>query len=400
MLSSPVKKKNKERDDRLKIRTEKAGHICRNDDQLHNTESNLQCISNPASGPICSSNNLASTLPLDPANIFIPTSEAQLDNATAGKHTSDKGIQVNTTLDSITDILSKLTLLDLMTTEESFYSCTNLTFEQFNVLCTCVEKLMVQLEMEKSCVMDVNNMMLLTLTKLKLNISNICLAGMFKISRPTVKKYFVTMIMLLHICLKPFIHFTDQKTNMMNLPNHFKPFPETRVVIDCTEFSVATPSCLKCRNMLYSNYKSKHTLKLLLGVSPCGVITFVSKLYGGRASDKEMFIQSGLINKCEVGDAIMADRGFLIDEVCSKAGVKLIRPPFRNGKRRFTSEEATSTVTIARARVHIERVNQRIKAYKFLSHIEIEFLNVIDEIVFVICGLVNLSSPILGPDSF
>ncbi|KAL6956942.1 hypothetical protein U1Q18_052136, partial [Sarracenia purpurea var. burkii] len=90
VLSSPVKKKNKERDDRLKIRTEKAGHICRNDDQLHNTESNLQCISNPASGPICSSNNLASTFPLDPANIFIPTSEAQLDNATDGKHTSDK----------------------------------------------------------------------------------------------------------------------------------------------------------------------------------------------------------------------------------------------------------------------------------------------------------------------
>jgi hypothetical protein len=44
-------------------------------------------------------------------------------------------------------------------------------------------------------------------------------------------------------------------------------------------------------------------------VSPGGLLTFVSKGYGGRASDKCIFEQSGVINKCEPYiDAIMVDK--------------------------------------------------------------------------------------------
>jgi hypothetical protein len=42
-----------------------------------------------------------------------------------------------------------------------------------------------------------------------------------------------------------------------------------------------------------------------------GVITHVSDLWSGSISDKQITKSSGLIDKCEPGDAIMGDKGFL-----------------------------------------------------------------------------------------
>ena len=57
------------------------------------------------------------------------------------------------------------------------------------------------------------------------------------------------------------------------------------------------------------------TYKALLGISPSGVITFVSDLWTGSTSDKQMTKLSGLLDLCEAGDAIMADKGFLISDL-------------------------------------------------------------------------------------
>ena len=42
----------------------------------------------------------------------------------------------------------------------------------------------------------------------------------------------------------------------------------------------------KDRAETYSNYKGHNTAKYLVGISPHGQIMFVSRSYGGRASDK------------------------------------------------------------------------------------------------------------------
>jgi hypothetical protein len=49
-----------------------------------------------------------------------------------------------------------------------------------------------------------------------------------------------------------------------------------------------------------------------------GVITHVSDLWSGSISDKQITKSSGLIDKCEPGDAIMGDKGFLISDFNSK----------------------------------------------------------------------------------
>ena len=48
-------------------------------------------------------------------------------------------------------------------------------------------------------------------------------------------------------------------------------------------------------------------LKGLVGISPS---TYISDLYGGSTSDKEMTRQCGLLQLLEPGDAVMADKGF------------------------------------------------------------------------------------------
>lgn len=97
-------------------------------------------------------------------------------------------------------------------------------------------------------------------------------------------------------------------------------------------------------------------------MSPAGCITFLRKAYGGRASDKVIFCQSSLLELLAENDAVMVDKGFRITSECEEAGMKLIIPPFLKNKT-FSFEEVEQTANIAAARVHVERVIQRMKFF-------------------------------------
>lgn len=98
----------------------------------------------------------------------------------------------------------------------------------------------------------------------------------------------------------------------------FKNFKICIVVLDCIEIFLQKPSCLCCRIKFYSQYKKSTTVKFMTGVSPGGLITFISGSCGGRASDKLIFAESDLIKKLTPNrDSIMVDKGFLIDNVCA-----------------------------------------------------------------------------------
>ena len=88
------------------------------------------------------------------------------------------------------------------------------------------------------------------------------------------------------------------------------------------------------QQMTYSSYKNHNTYKALVGISPGGAITFVSKLYLGSISDLMLTKKSGLLELLEKGDSVMADRGFNIQDIddLTPLGVKLNIPPFLKGK--------------------------------------------------------------------
>ena len=64
----------------------------------------------------------------------------------------------------------------------------------------------------------------------------------------------------------------------------------------------------------------------------------------------------------ENGDAVMADKGFLIENMLSTVGAKLIIPPFKH-KAQFSRQETEQTQAIARLRVLVERVIRRVKEF-------------------------------------
>jgi len=119
------------------------------------------------------------------------------------------------------------------------------------------------------------------------------------------------------------------------MPESFKKFPNTRVIIDCTEIFVEMLSSLVNQSITYPSYKSHNTFKLLVGISPTGIVTFLSKLWGGNASDKQIVKESGLLNLLEPGDSVMADKGFLIPDLLDPLGVSLNMPPKRDSNRQL-----------------------------------------------------------------
>ena len=78
--------------------------------------------------------------------------------------------------------------------------------------------------------------------------------------------------------------------------------------------------------MTSSSYKDDNTFKVLVGISPGGAITFVSKLYPGSITDQMLMKKSGPLDLLEKGESAMADRGFNIQDDLTPLGVKVNIP--------------------------------------------------------------------------
>ncbi len=145
-------------------------------------------------------------------------------------------------------------------------------------------------------------------------------------------------------------------------------FPNTRAIIDCTEIEVENPPELRQQVIMYSNYKGRHTYKLLVAVAPSGEFMFLSKGYGGRTTDTHITVNSGFLNFIEEGDVILSDKGFpSIESKLSEKGGLLVMPPFKRGSRQFSSKENKDGYECASVRVTVERAVRRLKGFKIMK---------------------------------
>ena len=103
------------------------------------------------------------------------------------------------------------------------------------------------------------------------------------------------------------------------MPADFKDkYPSTRDIIDCTEIRCQRPKGLRLNT----------TLKGLVGISPGAAITFISQLYTGHISDREIVTRSRFLNlPFDREDSVMADKGFTVEDLLP-LGVSLSIPPF------------------------------------------------------------------------
>ena len=123
---------------------------------------------------------------------------------------------------------------------------------------------------------------ILTLMKLRLNLSNVFLAYHFNVSPSTVSRIFNDYIDVMFVWMKPLIHWPEREILRKTMPMQFRKHfgRKCAVIIDCFEVFIETPSSVKTKCETWSSYKHHNTVKFLIGITPQGVISFISKFMG------------------------------------------------------------------------------------------------------------------------
>lgn len=200
----------------------------------------------------------------------------------------------------------------------------------------------------------------------------------------------------------PLLKWPSQRRIRKHMPPSFKKsFPNTRVIIDCSEFFIHRPRQPTPQAITYSSYKSHNTFKVLFGVTPTGVFSFVSNLWGGNASDRHITQNSGFLDLIEKGDDVMADRGFQIRDLLLRKHATLTLPAFTRkcnygtGKR-LNVQEVFKSKNISKFRIHVERAIGRLKTWSIVSTVmPLSIKPVANKIVKVLAFFSNLLPPLL-----
>ena len=119
--------------------------------------------------------------------------------------------------------------------------------------------------------------------KLRTCAPNEGLAYQFGVSEATMSRIILKWLKLTNTRLAGLIHWPDRDTLQKTMPECFRvSFGRTvAVIIDCFEIFIERPSNLLARAATWSNYIHHNMAKVLLGITPQGVVSFVSNCWGG-----------------------------------------------------------------------------------------------------------------------
>ena len=223
------------------------------------------------------------------------------------------------------------------------------------------------------CGLSARNQLFLVLMKLRQAKDDLELSFFFGISEAVVSKVITTWVNFMYFQLKELNIWPSRETINSNMPKHFKQlFPSTRVILDATEIPIQKPTNANMQSGSFSSYKNRNTLKVMVGCTPKGAVSYISDAYGGRASDREI-IERSTLNKSQglfdKGDSIMADRGIMVQDLFLEKGVKVNVPTKLKGRQQLDEHEVIGDRRIASKRIHVERVIGLAKTYKILKKV-------------------------------
>lgn len=119
------------------------------------------------------------------------------------------------------------------------------------------------------CVFNTFQQFLLTLMRLRLDLSGKDLAYRFGIHESTVSRTLLNVLDVLYNRLSPLITWPDRDALRKTIPIDFrKHCPKCAVIIDCLEtFLEQAENVLACAQT-YSSYKHHNIVKYLIGITP------------------------------------------------------------------------------------------------------------------------------------
>ena len=245
---------------------------------------------------------------------------------------------------------------------------------------------------------SVPNQLFMTLMKLRRYTTNFELSRMFGVSENSVKNIIFTWILFMAKQWREINIWPSRNLVRYFSPSDFKSkFPTTRVVIDGTECPIKKPKAPRAQQSTFPTYKIKNTVKTLIGATPGGLISYVSPLFGGSTSDRQIVERSNLFSMCDPGDSIMADKGFNVQDLFAPFDVAINIPTFFRKRNRLTGNIVLHDRKISSKRVHIERLIGLGKTYKILCHpLTATETKISSDIVFICYMLCNFRSNIIS----
>ena len=247
----------------------------------------------------------------------------------------------------------------------------------------------------------------LVMMKIRLNCPNQDIAFRFDVSTATVSRLLLKWLITMDIRLNKLIVWPDRESLQKTMPECFELAfgKKVAVILDCFEVFCERPSNLEARASTWSSYKHHNTVKVLLGITPQGSVSYVSETWGGRTSDKYLTEHCGILDNLLPGDVVLADRGFDISDSVGLMHARLHIPAFTKGKSQLSATEIEETRAIANVRIHVERVigNVRQKYSILQSTLPIHFIikrtgeevPLIDRIVRICCALNNVCDSVV-----
>ena len=124
---------------------------------------------------------------------------------------------------------------------------------------------------------------LMTLMRMRLNLPLHFVSFIFHVSKPTAGRIFNSTLNVLHDRLSRCILWPSKEQIQISLPMCFKnsSYRNCPSIIDYFEIFIERPKNLRARAQTYSQYKHHNTAKYLTSITPQGVISFVSRGWGG-----------------------------------------------------------------------------------------------------------------------
>ena len=223
------------------------------------------------------------------------------------------------------------------------------------------------------------------------------------VSVSTVSRIFVTWINFLHLFFKEEFPYPTRDQILNCMPDKFISVFGTnkvRQIIDCTEIQMGKPSEPQAARCCWSEYKHRYTIKIFAGISPIGAFIYSSDAYGGRISDPQIVEASSWLELIEALDFILADKGFMINQLMAARFAHCEAPPKKFNLMEFGTLDNLDTAEIAALRMHVERAFGRLKlkCRYFNGILSVDQSDLAGKVFHVCAAFMNYKGPLVGSD--
>ncbi|XP_038075222.1 uncharacterized protein LOC119742998 isoform X1 [Patiria miniata] len=242
---------------------------------------------------------------------------------------------------------------------------------------------------------------LMFLCRVRADLSERELALRFDLSEESVNSVVASWASLLYFAFSSLVIWPPRDQIQKNLPEFVKAtYSKARVVLECSEVRVEIlRSKASPLESTEASCSSHTTLKGLVGLTPTGSHSFISRLYAEGVSDQDITTKSGILDLLEKGDQVlMTHEGFPMEKLLRDKGCTLaVIPPFLRDRTRCDARSNIApTYQIARLRIHIERVFRRLKEFHIFDGVVPSGLaGAVNQIWTACCILANFQGKVL-----